>query len=77
MNDNPDQAREALLKSVTTAVGALFEKRGIDPAVVFEGAIRGGAAALIAAGATPKDVADVLTEFASAFSELEQSKTMQ
>jgi dihydroxyacid dehydratase/phosphogluconate dehydratase len=52
--------REARSKAVARAVMRLSERLQYQPEVVFEGAIRGAAALLIANGSSPEEVAELL-----------------
>lgn len=67
-NDNPNEPAQVL--AVQKAVSNLIIKLGFDSAVVFEGALKGGAAALLAKGAKPSDIAEMLEDFAAAFRDL-------
>lgn len=64
-NDHSGTPSQVL--AVQKAVSNLIIKLGFDSAVVFEGALKGGAAALIAEGAKPSNIADMLEDFATAF----------
>ena len=59
----PNTEHDAAVKLICGAVAMLmprFQDRGITAEVLFEGAIKGGAAAIMATGATPQDVAELL-----------------
>jgi hypothetical protein len=47
-------------KAVARAVAGLTHKLGYEPDIVFEGALRGACAVLIANGVTPADVSRLL-----------------
>lgn len=63
--------------AVTEAVAKLLPAlapAGFTPEAIFEGALRGGAVAIIASGATVEDVAELLDAGAAAFRRLEKPK---
>ncbi len=58
--NNAAAIRQQKSRAVAHSVARLADKPGYDADIVFEGAIRGACAALLARGATNEDVANLL-----------------
>jgi hypothetical protein len=54
------EEREARSRAVARAVARIADKPGYEPEIVFEGAVRGACAALIARGVSVADVSKML-----------------
>lgn len=67
-----DRQVEAVMNAVAK-MAPMFQPMGFSPEAIFEGAIKGGAIALIGgAGASPENVAELLDGFAAAFRNLDK-----
>ncbi|MBO0140215.1 hypothetical protein JZX87_03415 [Agrobacterium sp. Ap1] len=75
MTDHPANidARVARSTAVARAVANLGDKLGYDADIVFEGAVRGAAALMLARGATPADVAKLLESSGRLIGTLDQN----
>lgn len=58
------ELRESRSRAIAKAVVSLHERKGYEPELVFEGAIRGAAALLMSQNCTPGDVAKLLSDAA-------------
>ncbi|NSY99698.1 hypothetical protein G6M70_20235 [Agrobacterium tumefaciens] len=67
-----DEIRAEQSKAVARAVANLFSKLDFEPEIVFEGAVRGAAAALLAAGVSAPDVGRLLENSGRFVSTLDQ-----
>lgn len=68
-------SHELQVRAVERAVSRLLTK-GIEPDALFEGAVKGGAAAMIESGSKRGEVAELLRTMADAFSRID-GKTLR
>lgn len=73
MND-PMELHEKHARAITKAMAGLiarFGAMGLTPEAVLEGAVKGGAVVMIAAGLRPSELASLLHELAAEFEGLD------
>jgi hypothetical protein len=71
-----DEVRAQQSKAVARAVANLFSKLDFEPEIVFEGAVRGAAAAMMAAGVSAPDVGRLLENSGRFISTLDQGNDL-